>query len=304
MKKSIVLFTTLLMIMALMSVMMIFLNSTKETQNNITREYALIQTNSIMSNLSQYFNNIKFDEDTIFYGSKMPFSLPLGNSDIKFTIDSNQKYLNINQLIISMKNKDNIEYTNFISYLYRYKLRDPDFFIDILLDTIDNDTFEKNSGSGSEIVLENPIFRNGKIYNQKHFQIILDYYFSKTEDKAIYDIPFENLISFNSSLLDINFANKDIINIFFYDADQFSLNMVSKHGKIYEKFKDLPFDKSYLKELKKARYGHNITFKTIVIKVVVDLKYKEQFISKISFLYNTKSKSLGDYKVLDIKILK
>jgi len=303
MRKGIVLFTTLLLIMALMSVVMIFLNNTKETKDTITEEFALIQTNNLMSNLTEYFGKVSFDEESIFYGSKMPFSLPLDDSLINFNIDSASKYLNINNLTNDMKTKDNIAYDNFVTFLYKYQVRDPEFFINLLIDTVDKDSIDINSGSKSEIVIEKPIFRNGKIYNEKHFKIIKDYYFLQKNDPLIYDVPFDEIFSFSAPSFDINFASKELLKMYFYDANDYSLDQIAKHSEIYEKLSELPFDESYLDEIsKKGRFGHTVSVKTEIIKVTMDFDYKTQFSSKVEFLYNTKNKTLTGYTILDIKI--
>jgi len=303
MKKGIVLFTTLMMIMALLSIVTIFLKNTSKVKNSITTEFALIQTNSIMNNLTSYLKDVPFDEDTIFYGSKVPFTIPLkNNSSIVFKIESANKYLDINSLAVSIKSKNNETYSQFVSFLYQYNIRDPEFFIDLLLDTIDADTIEKNSGSGSEIVLNNPKFRNGKIYTMKHFKMIIDYYFSVTGDKLIYNIPFNKLISFHSASLDINFLSDRLIDMIFYDANQFDLTSIKKHNTIYEKLDDLPFDEAYIKEISKGRFAHSIGTKSSVIKVKIVLQYGEQFKSNVEFLYNIKTKSLYDYTILNIEI--
>jgi len=301
-KKGIVLFTTLLLIMALLAVVMVFLNKTKEAKDNISYEFALVQTNSIMHNLVKYFDDIPFDEETIFYGSKMPFTLPFENSTVKFNIDSAHKYLNINSIAKSMVKKNNKIYDDFINMLYQYKLKDPEFFVDLLLDTIDNDNIEKNSGSGSEISLQNPTFRNGKIYNSKHLKIILDYYVAISSDNAIYNIPFPTLFSFNSPSIDINFASKELLDIIFHDADQFTLDTIKKHSKIYNSLNELPFSVIYLKDIAKGRLGHSISTSSTLIKVNVELNYKSQFKSKIQFLYDTQNKTLSDYTILNISL--
>ena len=301
-KKGIVLFTTLLLIMALMAVIMIFLNKTKEAKDDINYEFALIQTNSIMYNLVKYFDDIPFDEETIFYGSKMPFTLPFEDSTIKFNIDSAHKYLNINSITNAMIKKNNKIYNDFIDLMYKYKLKDPEFFVDLLIDTIDKDKVEKNSGSGSEISLQNPTFRNGKIYNNDHLKIIIDYYAAISSDNAIYNIPFSTLFSFDSPSFDINFASEELLNIIFHDADQFTLDIIKKHSKIYDDLNDLPFDEFYLKDIAKGRLGHSISTNSTLIKVVVELNYKSRFNSKIQFLYNTKSKKLSGYTILDISL--
>ena len=303
MKKSIVLFTTLLLIMALLATIMIFLNSTRKVKDEITYEFALIQTNAIMNNLVKYFHDIEFDEDVIFYGSKMPFNIQLGENRIQININSAHKYLNINSLATSMLKKNNIIYDNFINMMYQHKVKDPEFFVDLLLDTIDKDQEEKNSGSQSEISLQNPIFRNGKIYNKKHFDMILNYYVSITNDEDIRKVPFNEIISFDAPSIDINFANEQLLNTIFYDANTFSLNLIKKHTTVYEKLEDLPFDEFYLKEIKKGRFGHSITTNSTLIKVFIEFTYKTQFKSKISFLYDTKEKKLSNYTILEIMLL-
>ncbi len=305
MKKSIVLFTTLMMIMALMAVMTLFLNSTKKSKDNFYEEFALIQTNAIVNNLLSYLKSIKFTKETIFYGSKVAFPIELDNSMMVFSIASAHKHLNINTLVGTLKTKDSISYEKFVSFLYKYRVKNPEFFIDILLDTKDDDILEQNSGSGSEIVLENPIFRNGKIYNKKHFKIIVDYYAASMHDSEIYKVPFDKIFGFvsNSGKLDINFATQELLELIFEDVVKANLTQISQHNKLYETLKELPFDEMYIQKNIQGKlfFGHHIDTNSILINVNVDFDYKKQFISKVNFIYNTNAKSLTNYQILDIK---
>jgi len=301
-RKGIVLFTTILLIMALLSIVMVFLNSTKKVKDTLSYEYAQIQSNIIMYNLVEYFNGIKFDEEVIFYGAGVPFTMEFGDALVNLEFNSAHDKLNINAFSETIKTKDNTTYNNFITYLYSYRVKDPDLFVDLLLDTIDVDNLEKNSGNGSEIALKEPLFRNGKIYNKEHFKYIIDYYIQQTDDKDILKVPFENFISFNSPDIDINFASKELLDIIFYDANNFILETISKHTDIYYKLDDLPFDHYYLENIKKGRFGQSITTTTNILDVKVELNFNGKFNSNIRFFYDIKNKKLTQYKVKNIDI--
>jgi len=288
--------------MALLAVVMVFLNSTKRVKDTLSYEYAQIQSNIVMYDLVKYFNTIKFDEDVIFYGSGLPFTMEFGDAVVTLEFNSAHNKININNLINTIKSKDNIAYDNFVTYLYSFRVIDPEFFIDILIDTIDKDNIEKNSGNGSEIVLKEPLFRNGKIYNKNHFKYIVDYYIQQTDDKDILKVPFENFISFNAPNIDINFASKELLEILFYDANNFALETISKHNNIYDKLENLPFDEYYLKDIKKGRFGQSITTTTDLLDVKVELNFNGRFNSKVRFLYDIKNKKLTQYKVEKIDI--
>ncbi len=300
MKKGIVLFTTLMILMLLLSVMVYFLEFTKKAKDQVTYEFALLQTNSIVTNLVSYFKTIDLDQQSIFYGSGVPFTLELGTHTVTLEINSAHKLLDINTLAHAIETKDTPAYTEFVNFLYTKRLRDPELFIDILLDTVDNDKEEKNSGSGSEIVLLNPRFANGAIYNQKHFDTIIEYYATVSNDQDIYNIAFENYFSFRGGSLDINYLSKELLNLLFHDANSFSLSQIVDHNERYEELDELPFDEYYLKKINSGRMGHSIGVESALIKVDASFEYTEQFRSSIEFFYDVKNKVLSGYKVKDI----
>lgn len=296
-KRGIVLFTTLMLIMALLSVVMIFLNKTKQTHDAVGKEFALLQTNLVMANLVEYFHDIKFDEDTIFYGSGVPYGLDFGDSSVEIVIDSTHKYLNINTLVKFITKKDNPEYSKFVDFLYKYRVKDPELFIDILIDTVDPDKEELNSGSGSEIALKEPLFRNGNIYNQKHFDKIIEYYSLLYNDQEIYKVPFGEMFNFTAPSLDLNFASLNILKIVLDDANSQVLQTIAKHNEVYEKLEDIDFDEEYLKTILKGKFGHTITTVSKLISVSVKVQYKSQFRSHLTYLYDTEKKKLYDYSI-------
>ena len=301
-KKGVVLFVTLMMIMLLLAVVSIFLNKTKETKDNVTYENALIQTNLIMQDLLLYLKKIKFDEDMIYYAAKAPFPLGFEDSSVIIKIDSAQKYIDINTLITSSVT-NNITADKFVSLLYKYNISQPELFLNILQDTIDTDIEEKNSGLQSEIILTVPTFRNGKIYSKIHLNSIIDYYFDKTGDKAIYEFPFDDVFGFSSSSIDMNFVSMDVMNILFDDANSYILEIIAKHAKVYDTIGDLPFDEYYTNKINQGVLGHSISTNTTLLKVKMDLIYKTQFKSSISFDYNIDSKGISNYTIVNIELV-
>jgi len=302
MKKGVVLFVTIMMMMLLLSIVTVFLNKTKESKDNVTQIYAMVQTNVIMHNLLQYIKEINFDETAIFYASKSPFTINLGQSNVIFHLESAQKYININSFVkSSIKNSTTSE--NFMSLLLEYKIEDPNFFLDILKDTLDKDNESRNS-LNSEIVLEHPTFRNMKIYNRHHLSQIIDYYFDKTGDNAIYRIPFDEIFSYTNGSIDLNFMPAKLMKIVFYDANAYLLKTIEKHPSTYKELKDLPFDEYYMKKVKKGMLGQSFTTKTTMLKISATIDYKTQFRSRISFLYDIKSKKISDYTILSISVNK
>ncbi len=299
-RKGVILFVTLMMMLLLMGIVSIFLNKTKESKESSSTIYSIIQTNLITKNLLGYLKTVEFDEDMIFYATQAPFPLSLGSSNVILKLDSAHRYLNINSFIRASI-EDNLVSDKFISFLLNYRLRDPNLFLNILKDSVDKDIQERSNGS--EIVLEYPTFRNGKIYNEIHLEKIVDYYFEMSGDNKIYDIEFDKIFSYTNSSVDINFISLGLMEILFDDANHYLLKSIDDYDDIYEEIDDLPFDEYYTKKVEKGMLGQSISTKTNTLKVKATINYKTQFRSEISFLYNIESKTISDYSIDDISLI-
>ena len=298
-RKGIVLFITLMLMLLLLGIVSVFLSKTKESKDEVTSSFAIVQTNFIMHNLFEYLKTIKFDEDTIHYASMTPMPLNLGQSNLLLKITSAQSRININSFVQSAI-KDNLVSDKFILLLTKYKLKDPYFFLDLLKDTIDKDKESRNS-QNSEIVETYPTFRNKKIYTQAQLDKIIDYYFDKTGDANIYNFPFSKIFGFTNAAIDINFLSYESMQILFDDANQNILKTIADYPDVYKKLEELPFDDYYMKKVKKGMLGQNIATTTQLLNISVKIKYKEQFKSKINFEYNTKTKKVSNYKINILK---
>ncbi|MDD5053092.1 MAG: hypothetical protein PHO27_10215 [Sulfuricurvum sp.] len=93
----------------------------------------------------------------------------------------------------------------------RYPIASPDVFFNILFDTIDSDTNERQPGS--EIASNIVDFHNGSIENFTQFSQIIARYISLTKDRQILLIPWKRLIGFEGDKIDINYASAEIITL-------------------------------------------------------------------------------------------
>ncbi|WP_455756683.1 hypothetical protein [Sulfurimonas sp.] len=300
-RKGVVLFVTLMMILLLMGIVNIFLSKTKESKDKVTTIFAMNQTNAVMHNLLGYLNDIQLDEYAIYFASQTIIPLSFGQTNIALKIESDQKLININSLIQASLNENSGVSDKFLILLSRYRLQNPTLFLHLLQDTIDKD-IESRNGTESEIVIEYPTFRNLQVYNKTHLNIIVDYYFKETGDIEIYNIPFDDLFSYSSGSMDLNFVSIELMKMIFDDANQYTLNIIDKYEGVFEEIEDMPFDEYYRKKIGKGMLGQGFTTKTNILNIKINLNYKNQFESKIHFKYNIKSKNIFDYEIDEISI--
>ncbi len=297
-RNGVVLFVTMMMILLLMSIVSIFLNKTKESKDKVTTVFAMTQTNAIMYNLLGYINELKLDEYAIFFASQTMIPLNLGDSNVFFKLNSNQRLININSLL-NASIKDNIVSDKFIYFLLKYKIEDPDLFLNLLKDTIDKDRNSRASVE-SEIVMLHPTFRNGKIYNRAHLDMIVDYYFEQSGDGAIYNIEFDEFFSYTNNSIDLNFISLELMEFLFEDLNHYTISQIDENEGVYDDIEDMPFDPYYRKKIEKGMMGQRFTTKTETIDIEITLVYMSQFESKIRFKYNIKSKKIFDYEIMKI----
>ena len=293
MKKGIVLLVSLSLIAVLSGVVFFFLDKEQKVHEDFKSEQDLIQANLILHSLAKYLKKIKFDEEKIFYGSKAPIVIDLADMRLKIKIDSRQKLFDLNALVKSAI-KDDASFDKLVDFFKKFEVKDPNYFVELLLDTVDKDTIDRN-GVDSEIVNERQNFRNGKIYSQRHLENIIEYYVQKRGDTNIYNVPFDEYFNFTFSKVDINFMDKKRLYFLFDDANSFVLDQISLHYKIYKKSDDTPFDFGYKKKLSTVIYGQYIVYESSVIGVKVDILGKEKK-SSFSFDYDIKANSMSNIR--------
>jgi len=264
MKKSIALFIVLVFI-TISSVLIGIIYQKSQKSLSLSDIYQRISQNSIV--LKEFENILKNntkdinsseDLDALFITSPL-FSSKNGDFVFSFSIQPLSDKINLN-LLKDEKKKEYIE-----EYIFRlcsdYEVKDIDFFIALLEDTIDMDNEER--AANSEIVLENRNFKNGSIESFSHFYKILDYYFKYLHDSNIYKIDWKSFIYFDEDL-------KSII-----DCDRLSLENAKYLGFLKGK------DSFSCEELQKNKKYQKL-FKVLNIK---NFTPKESYLIEANFYY-------------------
>ncbi|MDD4504945.1 MAG: hypothetical protein PHE60_01055 [Sulfurospirillaceae bacterium] len=287
MKKGVALLITIL-ILAIFSVLVLksFSISTQVVnQNNEIR--LLSQSNRLLEDSKKIVKNtLKDINSTEAYAILFsePFVIANKNFTLTFTFSPVENGLNINSLLQNSKrNEESI--LVFETILSTYNVQNIQFFVDLILDTIDEDVDERSYGS--EIILKDTFFTNSKIYSQKHFDKIIDYYAQVKDAKNIYKVDWGKYIRFDEDAIDVNFASIELLKILLsnpYINDAFKKTY-------YENYDDLKID-----EDKQAFLNNlNLTFTTsrILVKVAFD-----DLIKKVNFkfIYDKKANTIENIK--------
>ncbi|NOQ31181.1 MAG: hypothetical protein GQ570_08675 [Helicobacteraceae bacterium] len=287
-RHGIVLFVTLALLMVLTAIVTNFLEKQSKIKEYRINETAKINNIQILSGMVSFLKGLQLDEEMIFYGSKIPVNLFLSNQEILVTFNSSQYGININSLIKAMKEKP-VVYDLLLEYFRQKELKYPEFFINLLQDTIDKDSFGINTDE-TEIILTQPNFHNGTIKNRTHLNEIINYYFLAKSDANIYKVEFEKMFTFDTNFIDINLASQEVIDFIFYDADNFTKKEIFEKEEIFEKLDELPFDDNYKNKIKKGVLGQNITVHSTAIKLNIKVQDKEfsfnYTLGKNSSVYN------------------
>ena len=276
MKKAVALFLTLIFITIVMAILggifAIYQKFTKNTfYKDISQNSVLIyNTKSILDKLSEDINGSSVQ--SIF--TTIPISSKDGNFRALITIKPMFDRVDINEINKNKYIKKYLE--NILEY---YQIADPLFFEDLILDSLDLD--KKERVGGSEIILKNPFFKQGKIYNYTQFKEILNYYSKIMDDKSVYKIPWRKLFIFGNgnSIIDCNLMKKNVAKFLGLEYNENisckSLETFAENKKIMQNFSIMPFSKK----------------RDYLIKV--NILYNEE---NLSFVYNISKKRIENIK--------
>ena len=273
MKKSIALFLTLIFLTSLIIIIGgIFAIYNKISSNdfykNISQNSIIIKDiNSSLCKLSKNIdkNNIKYIFNTF----------PISSKDGHFRAVISIKPL-FNRIDINEINNEQIK-TYLLNILENYQILDPVFFEDLILDTIDLDKIERVGGS--EIILKNPFFKQGKIYNFTHLKEIINYYYSFTKDKNIYKVPWKKLFFFGNgnSIIDCDLLSKDV-------AKFLGLTLPEKIS--CKNLKNFEENRKIMKKLNIISFNKNVSY-----LVLINVKYNNQ---ELNITYDINKKRIKD----------
>ena len=289
MRRGIVLFITLGILMMLVSIIFLFLQQSGTLKKSVRENVAIIQTNLILSDLSRYLKSQNFSQDDIFYGSGIPVSLDLGPVSGFLTIDSAQNRININAILESVQ-KDQAAFDSFMSWLEKQNLRNPHLMFALLLDTYDKDIYERERGS--EIRINRPWFQNGTIANERALQTIFEAYRALSGETNLTMERWDEVFGFEGDTFDLNYANRDQLQLLYHDYPQNTIDKLAAHENRYDDSEEIPIADEYKMTLMEPHFGITPVLSSEIVSVSVDFNSSQECSGTMAFWMGLKKKKI------------
>ena len=297
MRRGVVLFITLGILLLLSTVVFMFLRQSGQLKKSVRQDIAVVQTNLILSDISAFLKSQNFTQDDIFYGAGIPVSLDLGPVDGTLAIDSVNRRIDINRYLAAvMKEQRALE--GFLAWMVFRHIRNPRFFLALLLDTLDPDLYERESGS--EIRLQHPGFQNGAIPNSRTMARILQTYRTHTGDSGITLSRWEEIFGYDGATLDLNYAGSDQLRLLFPDFPPDVISRLAAHNNRYESAQDLPIPEEYKEGILNPRFGITPTLATYAVEVAIDFNTTQECSGTLGFRMDLKKKRITRLRLSEI----
>jgi hypothetical protein len=280
MKKSIALFVTIIflfIVIGILSTILLYTQKLSQSKNFYIAQNSLIikQTVETLNNISEEINS---SEKLQMILNTFPIPSPDNTFRIMYTIKPLYNKIDINSYLNNGRINTNIDF--FLNNLFNYyQIQDPQLLKDLILDTLDKDNLERESFS--EIILQNPDFQNGKIYNFFHFMMILKQYYKLTEDKSVFHIPWKKYIFFGNGedhIIECNLLNKqmaEFLGLKFEDKPTCKNILTNENNQIVNNFDIIEFKNQH----------------SFLIKIIIDYFYNN-FEQKINIIYDIHEKKV------------
>jgi len=248
------------------------------------RDQSQVIFSDVKKLLDSYASEIEDDKDFSTFLSGTPsFYDDKSGLGLEVEIKPLSDKININSVLINKKvNKNLVQFLQNICETYN--ILDPSFFIALILDTVDEDSIEREALS--EISLHKIKYPNGNIYDKVQFEELESYYADVVQDKNIFSVPWEQLIYFggkNSGIVDCDRMSKEMIFLFGLDSENFTgcsdLNNSKENKEIALKY-----------NLKKFSKENNYD---ILVKIYYQVNSVKD---RASFIYDMKTKKVKSFE--------
>ncbi|WP_353661212.1 hypothetical protein [Hydrogenimonas sp. SS33] len=289
MRRGIVLFITLAILLMLSGVIFLFLHQSGVVKKSVRQNIALVQTNLILNDMSGYLKSQNFTQDDIFYGAGIPVALDLGPVNGMFSIDSADRTININAYLKSLE-KEQVVLETFLQWLDERKIKDPQLLLALLLDTMDKDLYPRIPGS--EIRRTTPWFQNGSIPNRAALETVLSVYRQLSGDTRPDTQRWEEIFGFEGSVFDLNYAGPDQLRLLFPNLDPGAVERIAAHNSRYEKAGDIPVGEELQMELLQPHAGITPVLSTREVAVHIDYTGAQECSGSLTFRMGLKKKKI------------
>ncbi len=289
MRRGVVLFITLAIMLMLATVVMLFLKEGLEVKRSVRENIAVIQTNLLLNDMSDFLKKQNFTQEDIFYGSNIPVSMDLGSINGSISLTSAQSSININRFLNAVLH-DQQALISFLDWLDGLKLKNQPLLISLLLDSFDSDSYERMTGS--EIVLEKPWFKNGTIANEEALNTILQRYIELSGDNNVSIRRWLEVFGFEGESVDINYLNSEQIRLLYPDLPAIVVDTLARHAALYKSVDDIPIDPESKEKLTQSRFGLIPAFKTSSIEATIGFTTTQECSGEMKFLMELKKKRI------------
>ena len=195
------------------------------------------------------------------------------------------------------KNIDSAEFHkcyDIVSALFHMlRIEDPEKLINTIADSIDKDELERYSET--EIVLEDPWFKQGTIETMDRFKRIVRFYALKSEDYKALNIPWERYFSFRNKEIDFNYIDPILAAAISPEIDPVNLANLKAKGELFpvNKIEDAGISGNAKNELTKAGVKTYVP----LLQCSIELTYNDNW-SRTEFYYDIEKTSIKYSKTI------
>ena len=299
MRRGVALLLTITLVATIAALIGISSGILEHSFKRISNKQMLVQSNVFLSKFVTILNEASSqvsDAMTLDIFLMAPLSFENRANDLKVDIkfSSEASRPNINTMLES--NATNAPAKEAFSDYFEqiltiYNISDKILLLSLIEDALDSDYEERISGS--EIALNDPFFTQGHIYDSAHFEKILDYYKTLTRDASVDAIPFEGLIGFKGSGIDINHIDKQTLltlmptltpeNVAVYTTDRVD---------VYSDFEALMLDGEATQRFKDM----NVSFYSPLVRATMAISSGDEALD-VYFSYNLETKEVSDIEI-------
>jgi len=309
-RNAIALLVTISFVTVIMTLIGVSTDIVESSFKRVSAKHSLVQDNILFSDIEAILKEASGDVNDsmgldIFLSIPLFFENKKNDIAVDIVFESDASTVNVNHLLRNDVNRSKEKYQNrpvpldtlyedyFERILTVYNLSDKILFLSMVADTLDSDLEERMPGS--EIALEDPFFRQGHIYNLRHFDKIVSAYKKQTLDFNVDTVPWKELIGFHADSIDFNRIGPEVLRHLVPEIDSESApNYTSDKDDLYENLDELPFDEEAKKRLKKM----GVKFYSPYVSAVMNIKDGDHR-SRITFAYNLKDKKVSSIEITD-----
>jgi len=199
-RSAIALMLTLFMILAMSAALSITLGLFQKNFNTYSSNIFRVQSAVLIVDVVEMMKALSKDVGespeafALLISSVQELPLRVGSVDMIIKLEASASRFNINHY------ERKKHYEKLYAYLINYNVQRPGYILEMIEDSLDKDKDEQSYGS--ERILYDPLFVQGKIVDYEQFTKLLDTYAKETKDINIYNVPWKDWMDFSSEFID------------------------------------------------------------------------------------------------------